>query len=118
METTPKKDAHVDEASRKKARLELHKQMLSMSLTEKIIFLKKSFKCSSEKRNNSQTKEYITGTKSFFGKEKITNKCHFQPTTTLDLKHIIGYCCNENYELCPLYQFYACSSALMSHIRR
>ena len=71
----------------------------------------------STKGGTEHKKDYIEGAKSFFGKGTITNRCQFQLKSTVNLKHIIGYCCNDSYVLCPLYQFHACSSALMRHIK-
>ena len=118
MKTASEHDTRANETARKKMREELHKEISGMGLAEKIAFLKKSFKCSAGEGANSCKRDYIEGKKSFLGRERITNKCQFQPKTTLDLKHIIGYCCNDNYMSCPLYQFYACTSGLMSHRRR
>jgi hypothetical protein len=106
------------EAQRKRQRDELNAQLSSMSLSEAIAFLKKSFKCSAEKGGQVLKKDYLSGTKTFLGKLKITNQCQFQLASTVDIKHILGYCCNDHYESCPVYQVYACSNALMSSIRR
>jgi hypothetical protein len=102
------------EALRRREKDELNAQLSSMGLTESISFLKQSFKCSAEKGGQVLKKDYITGTKSFLGKLKISNQCQFHPATTVDIRHIAGYCCNTNYDSCPLYQLYTCTNKLMS----
>ena len=117
MKADPKSTSRANEAARKKAREDLMKKVSGMGLAEMLKLLRESFKCTNEKGGKAKKKESITGSKSFFGKTHISNNCQFQPTTSVGLKHITGFCCNDYYELCPLYQFYACSSALMSSIR-
>lgn len=102
------------EIVRRKEKDELNTQLSSMGLSESISFLKKSFKCSAENGGQILKKDYITGTKSFLGKPRISNQCQFHMATTVDIKHITGYCCNTNYESCPLYQLYTCTNKLMS----
>jgi len=103
---------------RKKEKEELLSQVSAMGLNEALNFFKKSFKCSSEKNGSIMKKDFFSGTKTFFGKPKIINRCQFHPSTTVDIKHIAGYCCNSGYEMCPLFQLHACTNKLMSGIRR
>lgn len=114
MKTAPKNDTHQNEGTRRNERAELHKNISGMPLIEKIKFLKQSFKC----HEGNKKQEFITGKKSFFGKEKVTNKCQFQPKTDVDLKHIIAFCCNDNFVNCPIYQYQACTTGLLTHRHR
>ena len=106
------------ELIRRKEKDELNAQLSNMGLPESVSFLKKSFKCSAEKAGHILKNDYISGTKSFLGKFKIINHCQFHPATSVDIKHITGYCCNSHYEMCPLYQLHTCTNTLMSGFRR